>query len=312
VPRFENQNPIDDSIGSWQSPRKSSSMSRFFRRLVSAIAMWAIALFVIFSGNETIFLLLIGSLGMAGLWEYFQMIEHSGMRCFKAFGMACGAASFIGGFLTLRTNSQTAAYDFEMFVLLVFLFGVFARQMFRPTAKYAPLETMAYTLFGLLYVAWLFNFMTKIVYVIPRTPNGATVGQYYVLYLVVVTKFADMGAYLVGSRIGRHQMIPHISPAKTWEGFGGSLAFAVVGSYLIVLLMHQQLAWLNFFNATVLGLLIGLAAVVGDLGESLIKRSTGVKDSGALLPGIGGMLDLIDSLLFSAPILFFYLRFLVR
>ena len=274
--------------------------------------MWVIALFVIFSGNEALFLLLIGSLGMAGLWEYFQMIEHSGMRCFKAFGMACGFASFIGSFLALRTNSQTAAYDFEMFVLLVFLFGVFARQMFRPTAKYAPLETMAYTLFGLLYVAWLFNFMTKIVYVIPRTPNGSTVGQYYVLYLVVVTKFADMGAYLVGSRIGRHQMIPHISPAKTWEGFGGSLAFAVVGSYLVILLMQRQLAWLNFFNATVLGFLIGLAAVVGDLVESLIKRSTGVKDSGALLPGIGGVLDLIDSLLFSAPILFFYLRFLVR
>jgi phosphatidate cytidylyltransferase len=69
---------------------------------------------------------------------------------------------------------------------------------------------------------------------------------------------------------------------------------------------------LNFLHATILGLLIGLAAVVGDLGESIIKRSTGVKDSGAVLPGIGGMLDLIDSLLFSAPILFFYLRFLVR
>jgi phosphatidate cytidylyltransferase len=148
--------------------------------------------------------------------------------------------------------------------------------------------------------------------VIPRAPIGATLGQYYVLYLVVVTKFADMGAYIVGSRIGRHQMIPHISPAKTWEGFGGSLAFAVVGSYLLIFLMAQRLAWLNFLHGTILGLLIGLAAIVGDLSESIIKRSTGVKDSGAVLPGIGGMLDLIDSLLFSAPILFFYLRFLVR
>ena len=181
--------------------------------------MWAIALLVLFTGNETIFVLLIGSLGLAGLWEYFQMIERSGMRCFKVFGMACGAASFIGSFLALRTYSQTAAYDFENFVLLVFLFGVFARQMFRPTGKNAPLEAMAYTLFGLMYVAWLFNFMTKIIYVVPRTPQGATLGQFYVLYLVVVTKFTDMGAYLVGSRIGRHQMMPHISPAKTWEGF---------------------------------------------------------------------------------------------
>ncbi len=118
------------------------------------------------------------SLGMAGLWEYFRMIERSGIRCFTAFGMACGAASFIGSFFALRTNSQTAAYDFENIVLLVFLFGVFARQMFRPTGKNAPLETMAYTLFGLLYVAWLFNFMTKIIYVIPRTRRAPLLANF--------------------------------------------------------------------------------------------------------------------------------------
>jgi phosphatidate cytidylyltransferase len=290
----------------------SAFRSRFIRRLLSAIAMWAIALFVIFSGNEIIYLLLIGSLGLAGLWEYFVMIEQSGMRCFKAFGMACGAACFIGSFLALRTNSQSAAYDFEMFVLLVFLIGVFARQMFRQTTKQAPLETMAYTLFGLLYVAWLFNFLTKIVYIIPRNAQGETLGQFYVLYLVVVTKFSDMGAYLVGSRIGRHRMIPHISPAKTWEGFIGSLIFAVLGSVALVAIMPHQLAWLNLAHAAILGIVIGVAAMVGDLGESIVKRSTGVKDSGDVLPGIGGMLDLIDSLLFTAPLLFFYLRFLVR
>jgi phosphatidate cytidylyltransferase len=274
--------------------------------------MWIIALSIIFSGNEILFLLLVGSLGMAGLWEYFGMLEQSGTRCFTAFGLVCGAASFIGSFLALRTGSQTAAYDFENFVLLVFLFGVIARQMFRPTVKSAPLEAMAYTLFGLLYVAWLFNFLTKIVYAIPRNPQGGTVGQYYVLYLVVVTKFADMGAYLVGSRIGRHQMMPHISPSKTWEGFFGSLLFSIAASCLLIFIMPKTLAWLNFFHGMILGLLIGVAAVIGDLGESIIKRSTGVKDSGVLLPGIGGMLDLIDSLLFTAPILFFYLRFLVR
>ena len=287
-------------------------MSRFARRLFSAIAMWLIALFVIFSANEILFMLLVASMGLTGLWEYYQMIEQAGLRCFKAFGMACGAACFVGNFLVLRTNSQTWAYDFEMFVLLIFLFGVFARQMFRQTTKRDPVETMAYTLFGLLYVAWLFNFLLKIVYVIPRAPDGATVGQFYALYLVVVAKFSDMGAYLVGSRIGKHQMIPHISPAKTWEGFFGALAFAVLGSLAVIFLMPKHFAWLNLFHGIVLGLIIGCAAMVGDLGESIVKRSAGVKDSGSVLPGIGGMLDLIDSLLFTAPLLFFYLRFLVR
>jgi phosphatidate cytidylyltransferase len=286
--------------------------NRFFPRLVSGIAMWIIALGVIFSGNEIVFLLFIGSVGIVGLWEYFRMVEQSGRRCFTAFGLVCAAASFVGSFFALRTNSQTEAYDFENVVLLVFLFGVIARQMFRPTGKHAPLESMAYTLFGLLYVAWLFNFITKIVYVIPRTSQGATMGQFYVLYLLVVTKFADVGAYLVGSRIGRHQMMPHISPSKTWEGFFGAFIFSTAVSCLLIFLMPKHLALLNYFHGTVLGLLIGVAAVVGDLGESIIKRSTGVKDSGFLLPGIGGILDLIDSVLFTAPLLFFYLRFLVR
>ena len=274
--------------------------------------MWIIALSAVFSGNEIIFLLLIGSLAMAGLWEYFRMLERSGIRCFTAFGLICGAASFVGSFLALRTNSQAEAYDFENIVLVVFLFGVIGRQMFRPTGKQAPLEAMAYTLFGLLYVVWLFNFMTKIIYVVPRTPQGATTGQFYVVYLVAVTKLSDTGAYFVGSRIGRHQMMPHISPSKTWEGFFGSLVFSTAASCLLIFLMPKHLAWLNLFHGMILGLLIGVAAVVGDLGESILKRSTGVKDSGALLPGIGGVLDLIDSLLFTAPLLYFYLRFLVR
>jgi phosphatidate cytidylyltransferase len=287
-------------------------MSRFLRRLISAIALWTIALAVIFSGNELVFLLFISSLGFISLWEYFNMIQLAGLRCLKVFGLICGGASFIGSFLFFRARGIESAYDFEMAVLLVFLIGVFARQMFRPVVKSTPLEAMAYTLFGLLYVAWLFNFITKIVYLVPRAPHGSLLGQFYVLYLIVVTKFSDMGAYLVGSRIGRHQMVPHISPGKTWEGFVGSFLFAILGSYLVIWLLPNQLGYLNFAHGTVLGFLIGVAAVVGDLGESMIKRSTGVKDSGSVLPGIGGILDLVDSVLFTAPLMYFYLRCLVK
>jgi phosphatidate cytidylyltransferase len=130
--------------------------------------------------------------------------------------------------------------------------------------------------------------------------------------LIVVTKFSDMGAYLVGSIIGRHQMIPHISPKKTWEGFCGALGLSLFASLALFRLMPGHLSMLNWTHAIVLGLILGFAAVVGDLAESIIKRSTGVKDSGNFLPGIGGALDLIDSLLFTAPLLFFYLRLVIR
>jgi phosphatidate cytidylyltransferase len=121
-----------------------------------------------------------------------------------------------------------------------------------------------------------------------------------------------MGAYLTGSVIGKHMMVPHISPKKTWEGFAGALFFSLLASWGMFMLMPQNLAALTWTHATVLGLLLGFAAVIGDLAESIVKRSTGVKDSGNFLPGIGGALDLIDSLLFTAPLLFFYLRLVIR
>ncbi len=137
-------------------------------------------------------------------------------------------------------------------------------------------------------------------------------GQFYCLYLIAVTKFSDMGAYLVGSMIGRHQMIPHISPKKTWEGFCGALLLSTFASVGLIKLMPTELSALNLTDGVVLGLSLGFAAVVGDLAESIIKRSTGVKDSGRFLPGIGGALDLIDSILFTAPLLYFYLRLVAR
>jgi phosphatidate cytidylyltransferase len=204
------------------------------------------------------------------------------------------------------------SYEFETAMLLLFLLTVITRQMFARLREDEPLQSMAYTLFGLLYVLWLFNFMTKIIYVVPRSETGAVMGQFYCLYLIAITKFSDMGAYLTGSLIGRHPLIPHISPKKTWEGFFGAMGFSLLASLALFKLMPGHLAVLNWTHATILGLLLGFAAVIGDLAESIIKRSTGVKDSGRLLPGIGGALDLVDSLLFTAPLLFFYLRLVVR
>src|ERR1044071_7270818 len=102
-----------------------------------------------------------------------------------------------------------------------------------------------------------------------------------------------MGAYSPGSLIGRHQLIPHISPKKTWEGFFGALAFSLLARWGMFKLMPVHLSVLNWRHAPVLGLLLGFAAVTGDLAKSIVKRSTGLKDSGNLRPGIGGARDLV-------------------
>ena len=286
--------------------------STFLFRFISTIVLWSVALVIAFSGYEFAFYALICAFGLIALWEFYRMLDHRGLPNFKITAMICGAVMLGGSFYYFAKMGPARSYDFEVAVLVFFLLTLFARQMFARLRDDEPLQTMAYTLFGLLYVLWLFNFMTKIVYLTPRSSSGAVTGQFYCLYLIAVTKFSDMGAYLVGSAVGRHLMVPHISAKKTWEGFFGALVFALLASLLLFKLMPGHLAVLNWTHATVLGLLLGFAAVVGDLAESIIKRSAGVKDSGNFLPGIGGALDLVDSLLFTAPLLFFYLRLVIR
>ena len=285
----------------------------FLRRFASTAVLWTIALWTIFTGWEPGFVLLVAGLGLVGLWEYYSMLDAERLPNFKMFGMFCGALMLGGSFywLAWRQKTPDALYDFEIGTLLLFLFVVFGRQMFLKAEELVPLETMSLTLFGLLYVAWPFSFVTKIVYLLPRV-DGQVTGHFYVLFLVLVTKFSDMGAYLTGSLIGKHPLVPHISPKKTWEGFFGALAFSVAGGCGLLAVMHKKLERLDYKDAVILGLVLGFAAIIGDLGESLIKRSCKAKDSGKFLPGIGGALDLIDSILFTAPVMFFYLRFVLR
>jgi len=293
-------------------PNTVTPRSVFIVRFITTVALWSIALLIAFSGFEILFWLLISVFGLIALWEFYGMLDHRSLPNFKVTGMICGTVMLVGSFYYFAKIGPAQSYDFETAVLLFFLLTVFARQMFARLRHDEPLQTMAYTLFGLLYVLWLFNFITKIVYVMPRSSSGAVTGQFYVLYLIAVTKFSDMGAYLTGSVIGRHLMVPQISAKKTWEGFFGALVFALLCSLALFKLMPGHLSVLTWTHATILGLLLGFAAVIGDLAESIIKRSTGVKDSGNLLPGIGGALDLLDSLLFTAPLLFFYLLLVIR
>jgi len=293
-------------------PKTAVARSTFLVRFITTIALWTIALVIAFSGYELAFYALICVFGLIALWEFYRMLDHRDLPNFKITGLICGAVMLVGSFYYFAKMGPAGSYDFEVAVLLFFLLTVFARQMFARLRHDEPLQTMAYTLFGLLYVLWLFNFTTKILYLTPRSSSGAVTGQFYVLYLIAVTKFSDMGAYLTGSAIGRHLMVPHISAKKTWEGLFGALGFALLASLMLFKLMPGRLSMLSWTHATILGLLLGFAAVIGDLAESIIKRSTGVKDSGNLLPGIGGALDLLDSLLFTAPLLFFYMRLVIR
>lgn len=289
------------------SPQRSVT---FLKRLASSLLLWSVVVAALFAPHPTVaggcFVVLMTLLAGAGLFEFYGLVERRGLVCFKFWGLLAGvllmASTFFylsGAVLPQRLPSK--ANDFETGILVVFVLGLCLRQ-FLAKSNPAGLLAISTTLFGLMYVPWLLNFVQKINFI-----PGAD-GRLFLVYFLVVTKFSDMGAYATGSVFGRHKMIPRISPGKTWEGFAGALAFSVGASLLITALAGERLTGMNPRHAILLGLILAIGAVVGDLIESLFKREAGVKDSGRLFPGIGGILDLLDSILFNAPLMYLYLR----
>jgi len=288
----------------------------FLRRLLSTVVLWTVILAAMFSGNrfisDGVFLLLVAFLALTGLVEFYGIAEKRGLASFKISGVIGGLLLMVGTFLNVTghlgsNGSPARVNDFETSFLIVFVLGLCVRQ-FVSKSNTAGLVAISTTLFGLMYVPWLLNFIQKINFY-PFAPGSpADAGKYFLLYFILITKFSDMGAYAVGSLIGRHKMIPRISPGKTWEGFGGAILVSTGASVAFVYFFGEKMVGMNYLHAVILGVVLSVTAVVGDLIESLFKREAGVKDSGALFPGIGGILDLLDSLLFNAPIMYLYLR----
>src|ERR1017187_2825423 len=307
---------MSDAADAAQMPSKAQV---FIRRLITTVILWTVILMALFSSNELIsngvFILIMIFLATAGLAEFYGLVEKRNLVCFKWCGLLGGVLLMVGTFLHLTGHlgiydlnghlglydSPPRANDFETGFLILFVLGLCVRQ-FVSRSNTAGILAISTTLFGLMYVPWLLNFIQKINF-FPGVD-----GKFYVLYFVLVIKFSDTGAYAVGSLIGRHKMIPRISPGKTWEGFGGAIFLSTVASLVFVHFFGDKMAGMNWLHAVVLGVLLSLTAVIGDLIESLFKREAGVKDSGRLFPGIGGILDLLDSLLFNAPIMYLYLR----
>lgn len=260
--------------------------------------------------------------------EFYKLLDRAGIPSFRVIGIMFGVllitATYFGcmslSFCPMPDIAAAGGYidEFVLF-LLIFVIGI---RMFPQKDNPAPLATIACTIFGVLYVAFLFNYFTKIIftwqvsgYDHPLDPTGRSL----VIFLLAVVKMSDTGALLVGKLIGRHKMIPRISPGKTWEGTIGGVIIGTLAGLLCAYLIHATGAdgeWrmggipFDFRDALIIGFILACVAVLGDLVESLLKRAAGVKDSGNLFPGIGGMMDLLDSVLLAAPVLYYYVMFM--
>lgn len=293
-----------------------SKKAVFWRRTTSTLGLWAVVAAAFSSRLMWAYLVLVGALGLLATVEYFRMLKTGGVKSFPRFGILLAAAYSVLLYGSLA-GRWSVPHLFDAAAVFIALAGAFILQLRYPIRGVEALQSVAANVLGFVYVAVLFNFSARLIVLAP--PGGAQPGWEQVpgamllLWMIAVTKFTDMGAYITGSLIGRNKMIPHVSPGKTWEGFGGALVFAQLAACGLYALFPAGLALLGgWSHAVALGFLLALLAVVGDLAESVVKRSLGVKDSGNLLPGIGGALDLIDSLCFTAPALYFYLMWMPR
>jgi phosphatidate cytidylyltransferase len=281
----------------------------FVRRASSTLLLWAIVAAIFISMFPAAYLGLIGVLTVISTIEYFRMLRAADVKCFPRFGLILALAYCGIAYFHFLKGGKDIPPSLDTVFIFIAVTGAFTLQLRYPIKGIEALLAVAANLLGFLYIAYLFNFTARISFGLPG--DGVT-GAYLLLWLLAVTKMTDTGAYITGSLIGKHKMIPHISPGKTWEGFAGALFFAQLAACGLYALLPDQLAALHSWpHVVALGFLLAILAVVGDLAESVVKRSLHAKDSGNMLPGIGGALDLIDSICFTAPALWFYLVWII-
>jgi len=290
-------------------------------RLLSTLILWGLIIDTVVMKWEMGYCLLIVAAALGSLWEYFWLLKVSSLPRNWRIGYTAGISLLLGNCWLLHHLHDAASlttgcggiFAFDAGVIIVTILVLFFREFLRPQhVERTSAEGIAFTLFGVAYIPWLFSFLLKILYLTPRTSTGLMTGTYYVLFLLVLTKFADVGAFLCGSLFGKHLFCPNISPKKTWEGFFGALIFSLASSLIFYFIFRQQLSLFTPCIVVLLSLGLAPVGIAGDLAESLLKRSLSTKDSSHTLPGIGGGLDLIDSLLFTAPIFYFILLFLLK
>jgi phosphatidate cytidylyltransferase len=279
-------------------------------RVISGLTIGAGVLLGLFWLPAAGILAVLLALGIGGQAEFYRMLRRADIPAFTVVGTIAGIAFMTARFLKAGPCSGgMGPGGWERIVLVLTLLAVFVRQ-FPQKYNTRPFETMGCTLLGIWYVPFLLSFISDLMYTWEQGGWGVlpATGRLLVLYLIVVVKFSDIGAYTAGRLFGRHKMIPRLSPNKTWEGFAGGMLLSVAASvgFSVVLDGFLGKVPLPLGHSIVLGLILGATGVVGDLFESLLKRASSTKDSSAAVPGMGGLLDVLDSLLFGAPVLFVY------
>ncbi|MCK5126568.1 MAG: phosphatidate cytidylyltransferase [candidate division Zixibacteria bacterium] len=267
------------------------------RLTVAAIAIPAI-LFMIFKGGD-LFLYFVLLLSIIGIYEYLRALKISFVSPFFILPF-CGAIGAV--FLSMRGYSEYSYYC---------LLGVFLLVGILLATGKEPIKDLffknIYILWGTFYIGLLFPFVYLIRGDAIYMQNAS--GGWWVFYMMSSLWVCDSCAMFFGSQFGKHQLAPTVSPNKTIEGFIGGFFGAAIIAAIFKIFWLPEVAWYHF---GILVILIGAFGQLGDLVESLWKRAIGIKDSSAIIPGHGGVLDRFDSLLFASPVVYLYLKYIIH
>ncbi len=269
----------------------------FLQRILVVAILLPLGVALIMAGGLWFAALVALLLGLA-VWEYAALFQQAGHQPARRWMLAGVLALVLVRYLA---GSQHDAAVLVAFLLLAMGLHLLAYERGRDAA---PTDFLV-TLSGGIYIGLLGSYMV----LLRELPEG----QWWLLLSLSAVWLADSAAYLFGVRLGRHKMTPRLSPHKSWEGYLAGVLFGVLGTPLL-LAWFQRLglpaaAGFNSANAAILGAAMSVLPTLGDLGESMIKRHVGQKDSGSLLPGHGGIFDRIDSWLWAMPIAYYLISY---
>ncbi|MCL4535602.1 MAG: phosphatidate cytidylyltransferase [Bacteroidetes bacterium] len=258
-------------------------------RVVTALWLVPLFLIVLYLGSW-VFGAFLGLLALLAAVEVARLLRAGGYQ---------PSVAVIAGLPLLLLAGVYAGMDLASGAVALVLVASLVYYVFRYTPASTMLPSWGLSIAAAIYLAWPLQHFAML--------RQAEALPIWAAWALVGTWVCDTGAYLVGRAIGRRPLYPRVSPGKTWEGtIGGVMLTAVVSAAAALLLSRLGVPAMPATNAAALGLVIGLAAIMGDLAESFLKRATGTKDSGALLPGHGGVLDRIDSLLFAVLAVYYF------
>ena len=292
-----------DSANAVSEPSQKPVDRNLIERIASAIVLLPIVAFIVWWGEPLVTITVI-VLAVLSLHELFNLFRGGGYTPRRSAGFL----SVVLFVVAARVRVSVEPLDWTGFALVTSIIASLSVELPRHNRERSLLH-WSLTLSGAAYVGWtLAHFVLLRSISHPLMPTNPLrllqldAGAAWIVFVLAVTFLSDTGAYFTGRAIGRHRMAPYISPKKSWEGAAGGILLATLGGVGFTVLLGLPI---SLWVGGLLGAVGSVAGQAGDLAESLIKRQVDIKDSGRIIPGHGGLLDRVDSLLFTAPVLYY-------